>query len=98
MDKECPNWSFYEAKQLKAAYWIETNEEEDLENYYSSVYSILVTEQMTSETKQESVLDFDKAALWDEEAFPSRECKSIENILWKRQTVFLEEEVDDHWR
>ena len=41
-DKECPDWSFYKAKQQKAAYCIETDEDEELENYYSSVYSILV--------------------------------------------------------
>ena len=43
-DKECPDWSFYEVKQQKMAYQIETNEEEELEGYYSSVYSVLVAE------------------------------------------------------
>ena len=33
-DKECPDWSIYEAKQLKSAYRIEVNEDEDLEGYY----------------------------------------------------------------
>jgi len=38
-DKECPDWLFYKAKQQKTAYQIKTDKEDDLEGYYSSVYS-----------------------------------------------------------
>ena len=37
-DKECPDWAVYEAKQLKSAYRIEVEEDEELEGYYYSVY------------------------------------------------------------
>jgi len=96
-DKECPDWSFYEAKQQKTAYWIKTGKEDDLEGYYSSVYLILVMEHMISENKQGSQLDFHEAVLWDEDISLSRECKSIECTPWKKQTVFMEEEEDESW-
>ena len=96
-DKECPDWSFYEAKQLKAAYRIETNEDEDLEGYYSSVYSVLVTERMTLENKQGSIPDFREAVLEGEDTSLSRERKSDESTLWRKQTVFMEEVEDQAW-
>ena len=86
-DKECPDWSFYEAKQQKTAYRIETNEEEDLESYYSSVYSILVAERLTSENKiSAESSDFHEAALRERDVPFSRERKTSDDIPWKRQT------------
>lgn len=97
-DKECPDWSFYEAKQQKAAYRIETNEEEELESYYSSVYLILIMEQLASENKQASEsLDFHKAVLQEEIDTFSREHKSDVDTPWKKQMVFMEEEEDEFW-
>ena len=97
-DKECPNWSFYEAKQLKAAYRIETNEDEDLENYYSSVYSVLVMERLTTEDKQGSESsDFHEAVLNEGNDHLPRERKSGDNSSRKPQTVFIEEEEDESW-
>ena len=96
-DKECPDWSFYEAKQQKAAYRIETDEEEDLENHYSSVYSVLVTERMTLENKQRDSSDFHKAVLQDEGLPLTRERKSSDDTPWKKQTVFVEEVEDESW-
>ena len=94
-DKECPDWSFYEAKQQKAAYCIETDEDEELENYYSSVYSILVGQRMTSESKDRNSSDFHKAALQNGDVTPSRERKTVDNTPWTKQTVFVEEEEDE---
>ena len=97
-DKECPDWSFYEAKQQKSAYRIETNEEEDLEGYYSSVYSILVAERLSSETKQSTDRsDFHKAVPREEPNSVSSERKSEDSPPWKRQTAFMEEEEDEFW-
>ena len=97
-DKECPDWSFYEAKQQKTAYRIETNEEEDLESYYSSVYSILVAERLTSENKiSAESSDFHEAALRERDVPFSRERKTSDDIPWKRQTVFMEEVADEDW-
>jgi len=95
-DKECPDWSIYKAKQQKAAYRIEMNEEEDLESYYSSIYSILVTERLMSENKQRTgSLDFHEAVLREGMDSSSREHKSETNAPWKKQTVFMEEEEDE---
>ena len=97
-DKECPDWSFYEAKQQKSAYRIETNEEEDLEEYYSSVYSVLVAERLTSENKEVSESsDFHEAVPREGSSAFSKERKSDADIPWKRQTVFMEEEEDEFW-
>ena len=64
-DKECPDWDIYQAKQQKSAYQIELAEEEDLENYYSSVYSVLIAERLAREHKSspDSEKDFDEAVL-----------------------------------
>lgn len=51
-DKECPDWAIYEAKQEKSAHHTKVNEEEDLGNYYGSVYSVLVAERLASENSQ----------------------------------------------
>ncbi|EDR09763.1 uncharacterized protein LACBIDRAFT_325548 [Laccaria bicolor S238N-H82] len=97
-DKECPDWAFYEAKQQKTAYRIETNEEEELEGYYASVYSILVTERLASETKSSSESsDFHKAVPQERINSFHSERKSDNNTPWKRQAVFMEEEEDEFW-
>ena len=97
-DKECPDWSFYEAKQQKTAYRIEINEEEELEGYYSSVYSILVTERLVSENKQPSESsDFHKAVLQEGISSLPTKRKPNDDIPWKRQMVFIEEEEDEFW-
>ena len=97
-DKECPDWSFYKAKQQKTAYRIETNEEEELEGYYSSVYSILVAERLTSENKLSSEpSDFHKAVPQERISPYQNERKSDRDVPWKRQTVFMEEEEDEFW-
>jgi len=57
-DKECPNWDVYQGKQQKSAYHIEVCEE-DLEEYYSSVYSVLVAERLAKERKTSQVSDQD---------------------------------------
>lgn len=64
-DKECPDWDVYQAKQQKSAYRIELSEEEDLESYYSSVYSVLIAERLAKEhrTPHDAEKDFDEAAL-----------------------------------
>ena len=99
-DKECPDWAIYEAKQLKSAYRIEVEEDEDLENYYSSVYSVLVTERLGLEDdqlKNPERAGFDEAVLGENES-RLRERKS--NALaepWKRQTAFMEEVDDEFW-
>ena len=65
LDKECPDWDVYQAKQEKSVYHIELREEEDLENYYSNVYLILVAERLAKEhsTLQDMEKDFDKVVL-----------------------------------
>ena len=78
-DKECPDWAIYEAKQEKSAYRIKVDEEEDLENYYSSVYSVLVTERLKSENIQSDNSersDFDEAVLESERKPLGEERKS----------------------
>ena len=52
---------------------------------------------MTSENKQRTPSDFHKAVLRDEDASPSRECKSDNDTPWKKQTVFMEEVDDESW-
>ena len=101
-DKECPDWAIYEAKQLKSAYRIEIDEDEDLEGYYSSVYSVLVTERLSLESdqaKNSEQVDFDQAVLVEEGKCRLRERKSDEPVAsWKKQTVFMEEVEDDFWK
>ena len=43
-DKECPDWSFYEAKQLKAAYRIETNEDDKQGSESSDFHEAVLNE------------------------------------------------------
>ena len=100
-DKECPDWDVYQAKQDKSAYRIELNEEEDLENYYSSVYSVLVAERLAKEhkTPENSEKDFDEAVLRAQTELPNlRGRKTNETTRsWKRQTMFTEEVEDEYW-
>ena len=100
-DKECPDWAVYEAKQLKSAYRIEVEEDEELEGYYSSVYSVLVTERLTLEDNQSKKIEgqgFDEAVLTSENEFHWRERKSNSpEDPWKRQSVFMEEVKDEFW-
>ena len=101
-DKECPDWDVYQAKQEKSAYRIELNEEEDLERYYSSVYSVLVAERLAKEhkTSEDSEKDFDEAVLRAQgEPFDSKERKSdITTSSWKKQVMFAEEVEDEYWK
>ena len=71
-DKECPDHDVYQAKQQKSAYCVELIEDEDLENYYSSVYSVLITNRLAREYKspEDAEKDFEEAVL------QIRECKS----------------------
>jgi len=73
---------------------MEIGEDEELENYYCSVFLVLVTERMTAENKQASA-DFHKAVPQDEVDTSLKERKSAENSPWKRQAVFMEEEEDE---
>ena len=101
-DKECPDWAIYEAKQQKSAYRIEVEEDEDLENYYSSVYSVLVTERLGVENGQAKDVEqsgFDKAVLVSKTESRFGECKSDVPVTpWKQQTVFMEEVEDKFWK
>ena len=100
-DKECPDWAIYEAKQQKSAYRVELEEDLDLESYYSSVYSVLVTERLmleNNQVKDSEQSDFEKAVLENESELRSKERKSNETETpWKRQTVFMEEVADEFW-
>ena len=100
-DKECPDWAIYEAKQLKSAYRIEVDEDQDLESYYSSVYSVLVTERLALENgqlKETERSDFETAVLENASDLHSQECKTSEpEAPWKWQTVFMEEVADEFW-
>lgn len=75
-------------------------EDEDLENYYSSVYSMLVTEHLSLEDdqlKNPERAGFDEAVLGENE---SRLRERKPNALaepWKRQTAFMEEVDDEFW-
>ena len=64
-DRECPDWDVYQAKQQKSAYRIELSKEEDLEQYYGSVYSLLIAGRLAKEhqTSQDTEKDFDEAVL-----------------------------------
>jgi len=100
-DKECLDYAIYEAKQGKSAYQIKVDEEKDLESYYNSVYSVLVTEHLTSENQSKDLerSDFDKAALESEGEPHLREHKSkVPVVPWKKQTVFMEEVEDSFWK
>ena len=101
-DKECPDWAIYEAKQEKSAYKIKVDEEEDLENYYGSVYSVLVAERLALENTQNKDLErsgFDEAVLSSESKSHPKERKSdVSMAPWKRQTVFMEEVDDEFWK
>lgn len=98
-DRECPDWDVYRAKQQKSAYKIELREEEELESYYSSVYSVLVADRLAREhtSPQDSEKDFDEAVLRTQEInLKSRERKSYSlTDTWKKQSVFAEEIEDE---
>lgn len=73
-----------------------------MENYYSSVYSVLVTERLASEntqSKDSERLCFDEAVLDSESESHREERKSdVSSTPWKRQTVFIEEVEDEFWK
>ena len=100
-DKECPDWAIYKAKQLKSAYRIKVEEDQDLESYYSSIYSVLVTKQLALENgqlKESEQLDFETAVLENASNFHSQERKTSEpETPWRQKTVLLEEVADKFW-
>jgi len=93
-DKECPDHDVYQEKQQKSAYCVELIEDEDLENYYSSVYSVLITDRLAREYKspEDAEKDFEEAVL------QIRERKSNNPTgTWRKQTMFAEEIEDEYW-
>jgi len=69
-----------------------------LEGYYSSVYSVLVAERLSSENKLSAESpDFHEAVPQERIGSFSKERKSNVDIPWKKQTVFMEEEKDEFW-
>lgn len=93
-DKECPDWTVYNARKERGALSVETDTDSETEIIYQSAFSILINERINSEQilAPRSDQDFELAALAILAPVQER-CKSMSQA-W---SVVMEEVEDEHW-
>ena len=93
-DKECPDWTVYNARKERGALSVETDTDPETEVLYQSAFSVLVSERIVSE--QVSVpgddQDFELAAL--RILTPVQERRKTMSTA---RSVVVEEVEDEHW-